>query len=188
MDVENATGVIGIVTLQCPGRVAARLRSRLAASFAFPFCKRARLSDYLGSLNLSLSQAWSRNETPACYLIDHLAGSVGALDMLDGLIQSHEGKPLEPFLTQLRRDIESDQNELKELMKHVGIDQSAIRKAGAWITEKLSRTKLGPRRFGGPKFSIASVAGNPRARHHGETLPLANAGRGGRGLAAVTRN
>lgn len=44
------------------------------------------------------------------YLNDHLAGSVGALQMLDGLIQTHEDQPLEPILTELRRDIESDQN------------------------------------------------------------------------------
>lgn len=88
------------------------------------------------------------------YLNDHLAGSVGALEMLDGLIQSHEGKPLESFLRQLRRDIESDQNELKELMKHLGIDQSAIRKAGAWMMEKLSRTKLSLGGSGDPNLAL----------------------------------
>jgi hypothetical protein len=88
------------------------------------------------------------------YLNDHLAGSVGALEMLDGLIQTHESKPLEAFLTQLRRDIESDQNELKVLIKRIGIDESAMRKAGAWMMEKLSRTKLGLGGSGDPKLAL----------------------------------
>jgi hypothetical protein len=76
------------------------------------------------------------------YLNDHLAGSVGALEMLDDMIQSHEGKPLEPFLEDLRSDIQSDQDELKELMRRLDVEESTMRKAGAWMVEKLSRTKL----------------------------------------------
>lgn len=48
------------------------------------------------------------------YLNDHLAGSVGAVEMLDDMIQSHGGKPLEAFLREVRKDIESDQNEPSE--------------------------------------------------------------------------
>ncbi len=76
------------------------------------------------------------------YLNDHLAGSVGALEMLDDMIKSHKGKPLEDFLTNVRNDIDSDQNELKELIKRLGIDESTMRKAGAWMMEELSRAKL----------------------------------------------
>lgn len=76
------------------------------------------------------------------YLNDHLAGSVGALEMLDRIIDAHEGKPLESFVKQLRKDISADQRELKRLMKQLGIAESGVRKVGAWVAEKLSRAKL----------------------------------------------
>ena len=77
------------------------------------------------------------------YLNDHLAGSVGALEMLDDLIESREDKPLESFLKTLRADIQSDQDDLKQLMARLKISESRTRKAGAWVTEKFSRVKLG---------------------------------------------
>jgi hypothetical protein len=76
------------------------------------------------------------------YLNDHLAGSVGALEMLDNLIEIHDGKPLHLFLKELRNDIAADQDELKRLMLALNIDESTLRQAGAWVAEKLSRPKL----------------------------------------------
>ena len=76
------------------------------------------------------------------YLNDHLAGSIGALEMLGDLIETHEGKPLEQFLRALRDDIEADQRELKRIMEQLGIDESGTRKAGAWVAEKVLRAKL----------------------------------------------
>ncbi len=88
------------------------------------------------------------------YLNDHLAGSVGALEMLDDMVESHKGKPLEAFLKNVRQDIESDQNELKELIKGLGIDESTMRKAGAWMMEKLSRAKLHVGNSGDPNLEL----------------------------------
>lgn len=76
------------------------------------------------------------------YLNDHLAGSVGALELLDRLIDTYREKPLEHFFRNLREDIEHDQEQLKELMHKLGADESAVRKAGAWLVEKLSRAKI----------------------------------------------
>jgi len=76
------------------------------------------------------------------YLNDHLAGSIGALEMVDHLIETHEGKPLEKFLKAFRDDIEADQRELKQIMEQLGIDESGTRKAGAWVAEKVLRAKL----------------------------------------------
>ena len=76
------------------------------------------------------------------YLNDHLAGSVGALELLDRMIEACQGKPLERFFRDLRRDIEEDQGQLKELMAKLGVDESAVRKAGAWVAEKFSRSKI----------------------------------------------
>ena len=76
------------------------------------------------------------------YLNDHLAGSVGALELLDRLIEACEGKPLERFFRDLRREIKEDQAQLEELMAKLGASESSVRKAGAWLAEKLSRPKI----------------------------------------------
>ena len=76
------------------------------------------------------------------YLNDHLAGSVGALELLDRLIETYKGKPLERFFRDLRSEIDADQEILKELIARLGGKESAVRKAGAWIVEKLSRAKI----------------------------------------------
>src|SRR5256714_11551638 len=76
------------------------------------------------------------------YLNDHLAGAVGALELLDRVVEACQGKPLERFFRDLRRDIEEDQAQLKELMAKLGVDESAVQKAGAWVAEKFSRSKI----------------------------------------------
>ena len=76
------------------------------------------------------------------YLNDHLAGSVGALELLDRLIDTYQGKPLERFFADLRSEIETDQETLKELIASLGEEESTVRKAGAWVVEKFSRGKI----------------------------------------------
>ena len=76
------------------------------------------------------------------YLNDHLAGSVGALELLDRLIETYEGKALAGFFSDLRREIEADQTELRDLIDNLDEKESAVRKAGAWVAEKLSRGKI----------------------------------------------
>jgi hypothetical protein len=76
------------------------------------------------------------------YLNDHLAGSVAALELLDRMIEACKGKSLERFLRQLRDDIHQDQEKLKELIEKLGVSESTVRKAGAWIAEKLTRPKI----------------------------------------------
>jgi len=76
------------------------------------------------------------------YLNDHLAGSIGALELLDRAIETYEGKPLERFFRDLRDDIHFDQEQLKELIAKLDIAESSVRKAGAWFLEKLSRPKI----------------------------------------------
>src|SRR2546421_6564159 len=76
------------------------------------------------------------------YLNDHLAGAVGALELLDRLVETYKGKPLEKFFRDLRTDIEHDQGQLKGLIQKLGAEESAVRKAGGWIAEKLSRPRM----------------------------------------------
>jgi hypothetical protein len=76
------------------------------------------------------------------YLNDHLAGSVGALELVDHLIETYRGKPLEQFFKDLRDEIDADQGTLEKLIETLGAKESAMRKAGAWVAEKLSRAKI----------------------------------------------
>jgi hypothetical protein len=78
------------------------------------------------------------------YLNDHLAGSVGALELVDHLIETYKGKPLGQFFQDLRNEIKADQDTLRDLIEKLGKNESAVRKAGAWVAEKLSRAKIRP--------------------------------------------
>jgi hypothetical protein len=57
----------------------------------------------------------SKQELPP-YLNDHLAGSVAALELVDHLIKTYKGKPLEQFFQNLRHEIDADQKTLQDLI------------------------------------------------------------------------
>jgi hypothetical protein len=78
----------------------------------------------------------------ATYLNDHLAGSVAALNMIDHLIETFEEKPLAQFFRDLRGEIAADQADLEWLIEKLDKKHNTIRKAGAWVAEKLSRAKI----------------------------------------------
>ena len=77
------------------------------------------------------------------YLNDHVAGSVSAIELLDHLIKTHEDKPLAKFFQDLRADIAADQEVLKKVVQRFNANESALRKAGAWLVEKFARAKMG---------------------------------------------
>jgi hypothetical protein len=79
----------------------------------------------------------------AIYLQDHYAGAVAAIEMLEHLIKIHAGKPLERFFSKLHADIKSDRKQLRHVMTVLGFQESMVRDTGAWMAEKLARTKLG---------------------------------------------
>jgi|SRR5436190_3205388 len=76
------------------------------------------------------------------YLNDHLAGSAGALELLDRLVETYDERPVGGFFRELRDEIQADQETLKELIATLGEEESAVRKAGAWMVEKFSRAKI----------------------------------------------
>jgi hypothetical protein len=80
-------------------------------------------------------------ENLGTYLNDHVAGSVLALELLDHLIELSEA-PDRELLQQVRREIQEDQEALRQLLRSVGAKESTMRKAAAWLTEKLGRAKL----------------------------------------------
>ena len=78
----------------------------------------------------------------ASYLNDHLAGSVSALELIDHWAHDQKGKPLGDFFAETEREIKADQDKLRDVMRSLEIEESKVRKAGAWAAEKLSRARL----------------------------------------------
>jgi hypothetical protein len=75
------------------------------------------------------------------YLNDHIAGSVAALELLDHLLQRDPGSGRDE-LARIRSEIEEDQETLRRILRGLGGQESPIRKAAAWISEKLGQVKL----------------------------------------------
>jgi hypothetical protein len=90
----------------------------------------------------------SKEESPGherlnLYLNDHLAGSVGAIELLDNLVEQHSEDRFGKFFRDLGDDIRADQEALRDLVGKIGGKESALRKATGWVTEKIGRYKLG---------------------------------------------
>ena len=77
------------------------------------------------------------------YLNDHLAGSVAAIELLEKVIEHHSEDRFGKIFRDWRADIQADQETLRNLIRKLGAEESAIRKAGAWVAEKFSRIKIG---------------------------------------------
>ena len=76
------------------------------------------------------------------YLNDHLAGSVSALELIGHWAHVHKGKPLGAFFAELEAEIKADQGKLCEVMRSLGVEESKVRQAGAWVAEKVGRARL----------------------------------------------
>jgi hypothetical protein len=76
------------------------------------------------------------------YLNDHLAGAVGALELIAHWAKLYQGKPLGAFFTDLQAEIKADQDTLCDLMRCLGVEESKVRQASAWAAEKLGRARI----------------------------------------------
>ena len=78
----------------------------------------------------------------AVYLNDHLAGSVAALELIDALMGRLHGTPTEQRLRSVRVEVAADQDVLRAVLAKVGGDESRLKQAAAWLSEKLGEAKL----------------------------------------------
>jgi hypothetical protein len=78
----------------------------------------------------------------AIYLNDHVAASVGALQLIETLAEHAAGSPLEAKLRALRTEIENDQGTLRQILARVDPDEHRLKQAASWIAEKVSRGRL----------------------------------------------
>jgi hypothetical protein len=76
------------------------------------------------------------------YLNDHLAGSVGAIELIGHWAKLCRGKPLGAFFDGLEAEISADQETLRDLMRCLGVEESKMRQASAWAVEKLGRARI----------------------------------------------
>jgi len=76
------------------------------------------------------------------YLNDHLAGSISALELIAHCIDVHKGEPLGSFFVETEREIKTDQNKLRDVMRTLGVEESKMRQASAWAAEKVGRARL----------------------------------------------
>lgn len=76
------------------------------------------------------------------YLNDHLAGSISALELISHWAEIHKGEPLGSFFLEIEREIKADQDTLRDVMQTLGIEESKVRKAGAWAAEKIGRARM----------------------------------------------
>ena len=82
------------------------------------------------------------DEDLIAYLNDHLAGSVGALELLAHMKKSAKEDDFRSFCSSLYNDIESDQAVLKGIISDLGEEEGAIKKAGVWLMEKGGWTRM----------------------------------------------
>ena len=76
------------------------------------------------------------------YLNDHVAGSRSALELLDYLIDAHPDVDSRAFFTTIRADIAADRETLDHTIMQLGGSPSALREAGGWFADRMTRLKL----------------------------------------------
>ncbi len=87
----------------------------------------------------------------AVYLHDHLAGASLAVDLLESMRKEHAGEPLGQFAERLKVEVEADRDVLQALAERVGAGTNAFKNLAAWMSEKVSRVKLGGQNEGSLK-------------------------------------
>jgi hypothetical protein len=87
----------------------------------------------------------SDEDLMGAYLSDHLAGSVAAVDLIEKLRDQNEGTPLAAYMAELKPQIESDQEVLKQLIERIGEPKNPVKQAGGWVLEKLTRLRFDER-------------------------------------------
>ena len=82
------------------------------------------------------------NKALATYLNNHLAASVGALELLTSLKAAQENSDLAQFAADLHDEIEAEQQEVANLMERLDVTQNKPNQAVGWLAEKFTQIKL----------------------------------------------
>jgi hypothetical protein len=81
----------------------------------------------------------------AIYLQDHLAGATMGVELARRARDQNRDSELGDFLAALAQEIEEDRDELREIMRELGVADDVLKVVAAWTGEKLGRLKLNGR-------------------------------------------
>jgi hypothetical protein len=81
----------------------------------------------------------------AVYCNDHLAASVGGIELVRRMLGEHRGSAHEEPLTQLLGELQEEKRSLETQMRSVGFPVRSYKQALLWVGEKASRAKLNGR-------------------------------------------
>ena len=76
------------------------------------------------------------------YLNDHLAGSAGAVKLIDSLASRQEDPEEAEFFQTLKAKVEADREQLRDLLSRVGLEESATLQVAGKLTAGASKMKL----------------------------------------------
>jgi hypothetical protein len=79
------------------------------------------------------------------YCNDHLAASVGGMELVKRMLGEHRTTDYEGPLTQLLGELREENSSLEAQMRAVGIPVRRYKQAALWLGEKISRLKLNGR-------------------------------------------
>jgi hypothetical protein len=76
------------------------------------------------------------------YLNDHLAGSQGALELMQRLVESRKDSRVSSTVAEVRAEVLAERQQLEALMDRLQFDKSRSRQAAGWLAEKAAQVKL----------------------------------------------
>ena len=77
------------------------------------------------------------------YLHDHLGGAKAAIDLLEGMRDSHKDQVLKDFAASFLLEVQADRDTLQRLAEKAGTGSNALKEFSGWLAEKITRLKLG---------------------------------------------
>lgn len=83
-----------------------------------------------------------RDDLLTIYLNDHLAGATLGVELVKRCLGENAGSALGAFLRELLEEVEEDRAVLEGLLRRLGRRADPVKKAGAWLAEKVGRAKL----------------------------------------------
>lgn len=79
------------------------------------------------------------------YLHDHLAGSVAGADRMRRTADRLARTPVGPAMDRVAREVADEQEELRGVVRQLGMHASKPKEAATWLAEKVSRLKANGR-------------------------------------------
>ena len=79
------------------------------------------------------------------YCNDHLASSVGGIELVSRMLGEHRGTPYESRLEELLDQLREERTSLTAMTTALGLPVRSYKQAAAWTAEKLARAKLNGR-------------------------------------------